>query len=54
MAEQGFVGFNKKKSKKKGKFRKNSCISPELGLEELNYLLENTSFTQQEIVEWHK
>lgn len=54
MAEHSLVGFGRKKSKKKGKFRKNSCISPELGLEDLNYLLENTSFTQQEIVEWHK
>ena len=43
----------KKKIKKKGKFRKKTK-KQELCNEDLNFLLEHTSFTKIEIIEWHK
>ena len=43
----------KKKTKKKGKFRKKRSKA-ELCDEDLNFLLEHTSFNPIEIIEWHK
>jgi len=45
---------SKKKIKKKGKFRKNKCRGPVLSEDDLHFLLESTSFSSQEIREWHK
>ena len=45
---------SKKKIKKTRKFRKNSCSYPEISDEELNFLLQNTTFEAQEIKEWYK
>ena len=44
----------KNKIKKKGKFRKKKCRGPVLSEEDLNFLLESTTFSSQEIREWHK
>ena len=52
MAEHSTV--KTKIKKKKGKFRKNKRSEQGLCDEELNFLLEQTGFTSQEITEWHK
>ena len=44
----------KNKIKKKGKFRKKKCRGPVLSEEDLNFLLESTTLSTQEIREWHK
>ena len=45
---------SKKKIKKSRKFRKNSCNYPDISEEDLNFLLQNTTFGASEIQEWYK
>ena len=54
MAEKTISAFRRKSKKKSGKFRKNSLQKPEITQEDLSYLLENTSFSEKEIIEWFR
>ena len=43
---------NKKRRKKKGKFRKNSAGCLRLSSEDLNFLIDETKYSEDEIQEW--